>query len=241
VKSIVGRTPSPALVISLIALFVSLGGVSWAVATGSIDSREIKDNTIRSRDIRNNTIRSFDIRNNEVRGRDIRNSTIQGRDVAFDTLTGADIDEPTLAKVPQAAQSDSAQDAVTVTGLAVKKIFAKQPTGTGPAEILRGDGFSLKAGCSAGGTVSLQLDGVAGVSANASAEGDSSGGAVFVSDAGLQPGDNLDLLAGAQSGAGTAVVATTAGSVTTIAYGAHSANAFTGEPVCAVSGTAITG
>ena len=77
--------------IACIALFVSLGGVSYGVATGFIDSREIKNNTSRSGDVRNNTLRTFDIRNNEVRGFDIRNSTIQGRDVAFNTLTGADI------------------------------------------------------------------------------------------------------------------------------------------------------
>ena len=54
-KSILRRRPSPALVIACIALFVSLGGVSYGVATGFIDSREIKNNTIRSKDMRNNT------------------------------------------------------------------------------------------------------------------------------------------------------------------------------------------
>src|SRR6187200_1145574 len=92
------KRPSPALVIACIALFVSLGGVSYAVATGSIDSREIK----------NNTVRTQDIRNNEVRGRDIRNSTIEGKDVAFNTITGADVEESSLGKVPLAAAADSA-------------------------------------------------------------------------------------------------------------------------------------
>ena len=97
--------PSPSrLVIACIALFVSLGGVSYAVATGSIDSRELRNNTIRSGDVRNNTLRTQDIRNNEVRGFDIRNSSIQGRDVAFNTLTGADIAEASLGKVPSADQ-----------------------------------------------------------------------------------------------------------------------------------------
>jgi hypothetical protein len=100
--------PSPALVISLIALFVSLGGVSYGVATGFIDSREIRNNTVRSRDLRNNDIRTKDIRNNEVRGLDIRNSTIQGRDVALATLTGEDINESTLAEVPLATRAATA-------------------------------------------------------------------------------------------------------------------------------------
>jgi hypothetical protein len=102
------RRPSPALVIACIALFVSLSGVSYGVATGFIDSREIKNNSIVTRDVRNNTLRTFDIRNNEVRGFDIRNSSVQGRDLAFNTVTGADINEGSLGKVPSATQADSA-------------------------------------------------------------------------------------------------------------------------------------
>ena len=81
-KSLLRRRPSPAMIVALIALFVSLSGVSYGVATGFIDSREIKNNEVRSIDIRNNEIRTRDLRNNEVRGIDIRNSTVQGRDIA---------------------------------------------------------------------------------------------------------------------------------------------------------------
>jgi hypothetical protein len=91
------KTPSPALVIALIALFVSLGGVSYGLATGSIDSREIK----------NNTVRSKDIRNSQVLSRDIRNSTVRGRDVGLNTLGGLDIDESKLGRVPTASRADS--------------------------------------------------------------------------------------------------------------------------------------
>jgi hypothetical protein len=147
VKPILRRSVSPALVISLLALFVSLGGVSYGLATGSIDSGAIRDNTIRSRDIRNNTIRSIDLRNNEIRGRDIRNSTITGRKVALKTLTGDDINESTLGKVPSAANADnadnaasaaSAANAATVGRLTVRKFFAKPAPGTPATEISRG-------------------------------------------------------------------------------------------------------
>lgn len=100
------RRPSPALVTACVALFLSLGGVSWAVATGSVDGREIKDGTVRSPDIRNGTIASADLRNNEVRGVDIRDSAVGGRDVAADTLSGNDIKEPLLDKVPSAGRLD---------------------------------------------------------------------------------------------------------------------------------------
>ena len=114
-KSFLSRRPSPALVISLIALFVSLSGVSYGVATGFIDSRELKNNQVRSVDLRNNDVRTRDLRNNEVRGRDIRNSTVQGTDVALNTLTGDDINESRLGKVPSAAAADSATNATTAT------------------------------------------------------------------------------------------------------------------------------
>jgi hypothetical protein len=51
--------PSPATLISLIALFVSLGGVSYAAA--KIGSSQIKDNSIQSKDIRNKAIALNDL------------------------------------------------------------------------------------------------------------------------------------------------------------------------------------
>ena len=39
--------------VASLALFLSLGGVSYGLATGSIDGREIRNNTIRGSDIRN--------------------------------------------------------------------------------------------------------------------------------------------------------------------------------------------
>jgi hypothetical protein len=105
------RRPSPAMIVALVALFVSLSGVSYGVATGFIDSREIKNNEVRSIDIRNNEIRTKDLRNNEIRGIDIRNSTIQGRDIGVNTITGVDIKEDTLQQVPSALLADSATKA----------------------------------------------------------------------------------------------------------------------------------
>jgi hypothetical protein len=51
---------SYANVVSSLCLFLVLGGTSWAVATGTIDGREIKDNSISSKDIKNGTLASKD-------------------------------------------------------------------------------------------------------------------------------------------------------------------------------------
>jgi hypothetical protein len=155
VKSSLSRVPSPALVISCIALFVSLGGVSYGLAKGSVDSREIKNNSIRSKDVRNNTLRTFDIRNNEVRGFDIRNSTIQGRDVAFDTLTGADVSEGSLGKVPSATAADTATTAGSVGGVGLRRFNYAAEQGTGPVQVLDIGGLRLEASCGAGGSIEV--------------------------------------------------------------------------------------
>ena len=96
------------MVVALIALFVALGGVSYGFATGSIESREVKDNSLRSRDLRNNDVRSIDIRNNEIRGRDIRNSTIRTEDIGANQVKGPDVLESSLGQVPNAKVADSA-------------------------------------------------------------------------------------------------------------------------------------
>ena len=92
------RKPSPALIVACVALFCSLGGVSYGVATGFIDSREIKNNTIRAKDIRNGQVTSADLRN--------------------DNVTGADVSESSLGKVPSAASADSAAKATNATNAA---------------------------------------------------------------------------------------------------------------------------
>jgi hypothetical protein len=58
------RLPSPATVIALVALFVSLGGVSYAVT--QIGTNQIKNGAVTSQKIRNGTIRSRDVRKNSL-------------------------------------------------------------------------------------------------------------------------------------------------------------------------------
>ena len=156
-KSILRRRPSPALVIACIALFVSLGGVSYGVASGSIDSREMKNNTIRSKDVRNNTLRTFDVRNNEIRGFDIRNSSLQGRDIAFNTLTGDDIAEDELGKVPSAAAADTAAAAGAIEGVTLRKIAYSSEQGSAFTEILSIGGLNLQASCGPGGDLVVRV------------------------------------------------------------------------------------
>jgi len=102
-KRILSRTRlSPALAISFVALFVSLGGVSYAVATGSIDSREIKDNSVRGKDIRNNAVTAAELRRRSLDGTDIKIERVGGDAVKEQVL---EVDK--LARVPRALNSDT--------------------------------------------------------------------------------------------------------------------------------------
>lgn len=85
------RHPSPALVIALIALFVSLGGVSYGLASGSISSREIEDNSIRGKDVRRNQVTSREIRGRSIDGTDIRPNRVGGGAVKEEALEASKI------------------------------------------------------------------------------------------------------------------------------------------------------
>ena len=158
VKSLLRRRPSPALIIAVIALFISLSGVSYGVATGFIDSREIQNNQVRSVDIRNNEIRTRDLRNNEVRGIDIRNSTIQSRDIAINAVRGEDVREDTLAKVPSALLADSATSATNADGVGTLKIIPRTSVaeGAAPSMLATHGPLTLSGACAPGPTAAAR-------------------------------------------------------------------------------------
>jgi hypothetical protein len=81
-------------VTATLALFVALGGTSYAVL--HVGSRDVVDSSLQSRDIHNDTLRS----------RDIRDRTIRARDVRRDSLGSGAIKESTLSTVPRATHAE---------------------------------------------------------------------------------------------------------------------------------------
>jgi hypothetical protein len=59
-------------VMATIAVFIALGGTSYGLATGSIDSREIKNNSVHGNDIRNATIVSRDVKDGALLAEDFK-------------------------------------------------------------------------------------------------------------------------------------------------------------------------
>lgn len=88
---------SPALVVSVIALFVALGGSVYAAKKARIDGR-----AIRASSIPGNRLKPRSIAANRLKPGVLRTTTIPT------PLTGTDINELTLGQVPDAAHADSA-------------------------------------------------------------------------------------------------------------------------------------
>jgi hypothetical protein len=85
------RNISYANVVATLALFIAIGGSSYAALR--IGRREIRDNSVRS----------IDVRNNGIRSKDVRNRSVRARDVGLDALGGGVIKESRLARVPDSA------------------------------------------------------------------------------------------------------------------------------------------
>ena len=64
------RKPSPATVISMIALFVALSGTSYAALT--VSGKNVKNSSLTGADIKNSSIRSADVGNGSLLARDFR-------------------------------------------------------------------------------------------------------------------------------------------------------------------------
>lgn len=81
-------------VTATVALFIALGGTSYAVIR--VDSDNVVDNSLRSKDLRNNSVRS----------RDIHDRTLRARDLAPNSLGGGVLKESALGQVPRAANAE---------------------------------------------------------------------------------------------------------------------------------------
>jgi hypothetical protein len=92
-------------VTAVLALFVALGGSSYAAIR--VGSQEIVNNSVSSQDLRNNDVRGSDIRKSTVRGTDIRDGDLTGKDIRDNTIAGADVKESSLAIVPAAKEAQT--------------------------------------------------------------------------------------------------------------------------------------
>jgi hypothetical protein len=122
--------PSYASVTATLALFLSLGGGAYAAAT-------LPANSVGAKQLKKNAVERAKLKNNAVDGTKILDRSI----------TGDDIDEVSLAKVPEATNADSANNAIHATAAAtLDRVVYRTATATAGV----GAGNSATAGCDPG-------------------------------------------------------------------------------------------
>jgi hypothetical protein len=104
--------PSPAIVISCLALFMALTGGAFAagIAKNSVRSPQIVDGTIRTVDIRDNAVAAGKIAPDAVDTTEIAENGVESSDVAPDTLTSGDLGAASVTSSEVADQSLTAND-----------------------------------------------------------------------------------------------------------------------------------
>jgi hypothetical protein len=130
-KRILRRRPSPALIISAVALFVALGGTAYAL---TITGANVPDNALSGTDIR------------DIKGGDIRNYSITGKDIGKDSLGRIPIKEERLES-SKIGEVKVATEAKGFAGLSPKRYEAFTLDTNGTRELLRAGPLVFTARC----------------------------------------------------------------------------------------------
>jgi hypothetical protein len=104
--------PSPAFCLALLALFVSLGGTTYAIATlprDSVGTEQIKARAVTEDELSNSAVVSRKIANGAVTDRKIARNAITGTRIAPDSIGGEQIAEASLQAVPFAQDASKAE------------------------------------------------------------------------------------------------------------------------------------
>ena len=85
---------NPALVVAIVAVALSIGGVASAANT-------IGKNLVTSKSIAKNAVRGGEVKNASLKSADLKDGSVTGADLRDDSVTGADVDEKTLVMPKQ--------------------------------------------------------------------------------------------------------------------------------------------
>jgi hypothetical protein len=108
--------PSPALVVSVIALVAALGGTSYAALS-----------------LPKNSVGTKQLKNNAVTTKKIKNGAVTGSKIANNTITGGKIKLSTVGTVPSANHANSANNATNATNATTAATAGSANSATGLA------------------------------------------------------------------------------------------------------------
>jgi hypothetical protein len=210
-------------VISVVAVFLALGGSAYAaLGRNSVGPRQLKRNAVTTTKIKRGAVTTARIKGNAVTGAKIRDSTLTDRDIAVETL----------------GQVQSAANAETVGGQSVAKFFRRIAPDAPEVTVLDFGGVRLTGGCG-GGLTDLLAANSSGETAASVFHGVAAGDTATSAFASPHVGamDLTDLLHFA--GSGTLDTAFTGGRITTVHFSYVSSDF--GAPGCLIFGHALTG
>jgi hypothetical protein len=85
--------------ISMIALFVALGGSAYAVGLGknTVGAKQIQKNAVRAAEIKKNAVRASEVNRNAVGASELRSNAVASGDIADNGVGGADLSDNSVA------------------------------------------------------------------------------------------------------------------------------------------------
>jgi hypothetical protein len=104
--------PSPALCVALLALFISLGGTTYAITAlprNSVGTEQIKARAVTESELSNAAVVTRKLATGAVTERKLARNAITGSRIAPDSIGGAQIDEASLLAVPFAQDASKAE------------------------------------------------------------------------------------------------------------------------------------
>lgn len=121
--------PSPAMVVSVVALFVALSGSALALQANSVRSRHIVDGAVKSRDLKSGAVERGKLAGDAVDSVKVADGTLTGFDLASNAVTSSKILNGTV-RAPDLGQIRDMWRRIQVQPRAVRELTISCPTGS---------------------------------------------------------------------------------------------------------------
>jgi hypothetical protein len=221
--------PSPAMIVALVALFVAMGGTTYAVTR--LPKRSVGSSQIKSKAVITRTLKARSVTRTKIARNAIDSSLVQNK-----SLRGADILEASLGTVPSATKAANADK---VGGLNVQKFSFRAPPGTASTSVLNVGGLAISAACNSGPALTVAAStAVSGANVHSGGTWGAANQSFYAENDTFDVGATFDPLQNGTTGSnnltGTLVYAQPDGGVVTVVFLAEESPAF-----CVFAGTAI--
>jgi hypothetical protein len=130
--------PSPALVISCLALFMALTGSALAVSVNSVRSAQIVDRTVRTVDLHDNAVKSPKVADGSLTADDLGTDSVGSDEIAANAVGSSEVAADSLTTTDLGPSSVGSSELGTVT------------VRTNSTALKAGDNGSVTASCLAG-------------------------------------------------------------------------------------------